>query len=358
MSAVNRLVVGALLGGALLAHAPVGSAEHHESVPPSGQETQFLYELNRARSNPAAWAAEYGLDLMVGGDGTFVTLIGVDPAPPLAKNDQLGDSANFKAAEMAMEDYFAHESPIGPNFFFPNELVRTAFDYLIGYPLPFAFESLSFPDDSAETEAIAAGYGSGAADLSISTNALAALIVDAGVPSLAHRNHLLGVGLPASLFTEAGVGNAFDATSTLQNYWVLHTGFTDVPLHFITGVVFDDLDANGLYDPGEGLGGVTVTVGLETVMTSTEGSYSAGVESGTHRVRCSGGGFDGNNAFVDVAVDDANVEVDCISGVEGAVVDFVPIPEPSAALAGAFAVLTLSGLFALRSTSRRARSSN
>ena len=77
---------------------------------PTAQELHFLYEVNRARHDPPAWAAEYGLGSQTGGDGLPTTLIGVDPRPPLALNTTLVNSARYKAQEMAINNYFGHQS--------------------------------------------------------------------------------------------------------------------------------------------------------------------------------------------------------------------------------------------------------
>jgi hypothetical protein len=114
----------------LLVTAIVATAR---AADPTAQELHFLYELNRVRHDPAAWAAGYNLGAETGGDGQPATLTNVAPRPPLAWNPQLTDSARFKAQEIAANDYSGHQSTIGPDFYWPNELTR-----VFGYPLaPF-----------------------------------------------------------------------------------------------------------------------------------------------------------------------------------------------------------------------------
>jgi len=91
------------------------SAPAASAAEPTQQELHFLYEVNRARSDPAGWAIEYGLDSILGGDGQYVTLTSVAPKPPLALNAALVDSARFKAQELADFNYFAHQSQVAPD---------------------------------------------------------------------------------------------------------------------------------------------------------------------------------------------------------------------------------------------------
>jgi hypothetical protein len=316
---------------------------------PTAQELHFLYEVNRARHDPPAWAAEYGLGSQTGGDGMPVTLIGVMPRPPLALNTTLANSARFKAQEMATNNYFAHQSMVGPNFYWPNELVRNIF----GYPLPMQMPAMCMPscymmyDDSNQVESLAGGYGPGSFDYTISVNAVIGLIVDEGVPSLGHRVHLLGMDDFNALFVEAGPGYGFSASADYQNYWAFHTGMKASAETFLTGVVFHDGNGNSHFDPGEGLAGVMVQAGLFSAMTGATGGYSMSIPSGTRAVTCSGGAFSGS-ASASVDVTDFNREVDFISGEASAVVDFVPVPEPGAAALGLAAAAALVATRRLR----------
>ena len=132
---------------------------------PSAVEQLLIYELNRARNNPARFDTENNLS---------VDLSGVAAQPPLAVNNNLVGFASFHAEEMATFNYFAHTSAVTGDQ--PNKMARDN-----GYPLP-AF----YPDAANNIESIAGG-----SSLTTALSVLTLLIVDAGVPSLGHRIHLL-----------------------------------------------------------------------------------------------------------------------------------------------------------------------
>jgi hypothetical protein len=330
-----------VLAGLLLLTLP-GSARADE---PTAQEQLFIYELNRARSDPPGWAQEYGLQNEIGGDGQPADLDEVSPSPPLAVNEDLVASARFHSTEMADNNYFNHQSAVTGDW--PNKMARDA-----GYPLPLTVQIGQFifglPDTSNQIESIAAGFGPGRQDLSQAINALILLIVDAGVPSLGHRKHLLAMTLFNTGFTEVGTGYAANGSATFRNYWSIHTGLTASPETFLTGVTYDDVNQNGLYDVNEGLPGVAVDVGGASTQSNASGGWSLPVTSGTYDLTCSGGSFAGTSA-TRVGISDASRHVDCISGQADAIVDFT-VPEPAAWLAQS---LGLAGALLLARRRRR-----
>ncbi|MBA2322379.1 MAG: hypothetical protein H0V89_14640 [Deltaproteobacteria bacterium] len=279
---------------------------------PSAEEQAFVTALNRARLDPAAWAVANGLGELVGGDGALTTLADLPPRPPLALSTLLVNSARGHAEEMAYVDYFGHESAVDGRW--PNDLVRDA-----GYPLPTEIPGDGFVwrlDPGANSvESIAAGYPD-------PITALNALLVDEGVNPPMHRIHLLGSDDFFSTHRELGVGFARDDASTYRNYWAIHSALETADDRFLTGVVFEDLDGDGAYDAGEGLGGVQVAVGDATIETESAGGWALRVGDGTHAIACSGGDFVGS-ATGSVTVAGASREVDCVSGFSALIVDFV-----------------------------------
>jgi len=309
----------AVLGAEMLVLLVAGAAWGAE---PTAKEQLFVYEVNRARSDPSAWALEMGIDQQTGGDGQPADLTDVEPRPPLALNEALVGSSRFHADEMAVHNYFAHESEVTGDW--PNKMARDA-----GYPL-----LSTLPDGTNNIESLACGSGQGMDDMTQPVNAIKLLLVDEGFENLGHRLHLLGQDFN-DVFVEVGAGFASNASADCRNYWAFQTGLKDFVEVFLTGVVFDDLDGNELYDAGEGLAGVTIRAAGSTVVTNAAGGWSIPVPDGTHTVQASGGGF---GAGVQLAVDVAGVnrEVDFVAGRDEAFVDFepVPVPEPGALAAG------------------------
>lgn len=262
---------------------------------PTAAEMAFIYELNRARSDPQRYDTENSL----GG-----ILNGVAAQPPLALNLNLVESARFHSTEMANNGYFGHQSSVTGDW--PNKMARDA-----GYPL-----NSGLSNTTNNIESLAARYSNSSISYS-ATEALKALIIDAGVPSLGHRKHLLAMEAFYQNFTEVGTG--YDEGQgangwTFGAYWSIHTGYRDTAMTWLTGVVYDDANSNGRYDQGEGLSGVTVSVaGGGSMVTTTGGGWSISVSSGSHSVTCSGGAFSGT-ATANVTVASDNIEVDFTSG--------------------------------------------
>lgn len=265
---------------------------------PTDGEQLFIYEVNRARSNPPAWGAEHDLGSM---------LDGVSATPPLAVNGDLIASARWHADEMATYNYFAHYSTVSDKH--PNEMVR---DH--GYPL-----RSSLSNDANNVESLAAGtfYGD-----STAIDVIELLIVDQGVDPPGHRYHLLAMLAFYRNFREVGVGHAYNASATYRNYWAFHTGYRDADTPWLTGVVYDDANENGRYDYGEGLSGVTVSVSPGgSTTTNAAGGWSYAASNGSYTVTASGGSYSGTGSG-DVTVTGDNVAVDFISGNAEAEVNF------------------------------------
>ncbi len=208
----------------------------------------FLYLLNEARHDPAAYAASETLP---------INFLDVEPRQPLAVNANLQQAAQFHSVEMAENDYFAHQSAVTGQW--PNANARAH-----GYNLPSWWES-----DNNFIESIAAG--------TITATPKAALRQLMLSPS--HRDHLLGISDFNAQNTEGGVGYAFAADSTYNNYWTAQLARTEPSQVFLTGVVYDDLNDNGRYDLKEGIAGINVSNGVSNVLTNAAGGWSLQVST-------------------------------------------------------------------------------
>jgi uncharacterized protein YkwD len=297
---------------ALLVFAAPLVAQSAVDSQPSASEQYAIYIINRARHNPQTYDTEQSL----GG-----ILAGITPSPPLAIHLRLITSSRFHSNEMGQNGYFAHQSAVTSQW--PNQMERNA-----GYPL-----KSSFPNTSNNVESIACTYTTGSSISYSAQAAIRALIEDSGVSPPGHRYHLLAWGGNSGeiafyrQFREIGTGYAtgYAPTGTPLSgagaYWAIHTGVRDADAPWITGVVYNDANSNGLYDQGEGLAGVSVSSGTSSATSNSQGGYSIQVAAGSFNMSCSGGSFVGTATGVaNVSTD--NVEVDFKSGVAAADINF------------------------------------
>ncbi len=244
------------------------------SAVPTVSEQVFLERLNDARANPTAYGTQIGVDLSY-----------IAPSAPLAFDVRLIDAARKHSQEMNDNSYFGHT---GSNGSAPWDRMAQE-----GYPWTGAAES------------IAAGY-------STVEDALKGLIIDAGVPSLGHRNHLLANGASYQ-HREVGIGIVQNGSGPYHNYYTIDSGTTSDARPYLTGVVYQDLNNNQRYDANEGLGGATVSItGGSSVATWSTGGYSLRVSPGTYTVTVSGGGLAAPYSTT-VTVGAANVRLNVIS---------------------------------------------
>lgn len=263
-----------------------------------GSEAQyFVYLLNWARNDPAAFGEQFGLD---------VDLSDVAPGSPLAISDVLSNSATFHSSEMAGNDYFAQQSAVTGRW--PNKIAR---DH--GYLLP-----ADWPDDRNFIQAITAGVLQSQAE-----EPLEVLLVDEGNGALGNRDFLLGIGAFNAANREIGVGYALNAASTHKHYWSIHIAREDPADRFLTGVVYADANANNRFDPGEGIPNVVIQAANKSVFTNAAGGWSIKVPDGKCVVTANGGGFQGSASGM-VELLGENIEVDFVSGRSRPTVDFEP----------------------------------
>ena len=126
-----------------------------------------------------------------------------------------------------------------------------------------------------------------------------------------HRANILDVN-----YREIGVGfetgdyGGRDSAFVTQDF-----GKTDTSA-LLTGVAFDDTDGDRFYDPGEGLGGITVTVTttdgavIGSTTTMDAGGYDIPLAAGTYNVTFSGGGV--SSTTQQVTIGSSNVKVDLV----------------------------------------------
>ncbi|RIK98480.1 MAG: hypothetical protein DCC71_20930 [Proteobacteria bacterium] len=119
----------------------------------------------------------------------------------------------------------------------------------------------------------------------------------------------------------------------VANYANANTAVADHHDRFVVGTVWQDLDADGAYDPDEGRGGVTVTAtpGALFATTAPGGGYAIPIAApGAVEVAFEGGGVPSFAASVEVAG-------------ESVLVDYA-LPEPGALASALAALLALGGV--------------
>jgi len=136
-------------------------------------------------------------------------------------------------------------------------------------------------------------------------------------------------------FTQVGIG--FN-TGPFQGWQsaVAAQNFAGTSQHFLTGVAYNDLNSNLAYEPGEGLGGLTVTAvgstgGQYVTQTYGSGGYDLALAAGTYTVTIS------NMAPRQVTIGSVNVKLDAVN--PGA----APAPTPPPPTGGGVTVTGTAG---------------
>lgn len=245
---------------------------------------QLLIELiNQARSDPAGEAARLGSNLSLNSgtcDGERLS-ISATPKQPLAPHQALINAAGDHADDMLARDYFSHTT-LGSNKS-PSERARDE-----GYP-GGAGENIStyrqWPNDFTAQERINQVY-----DRHKSL-----------YESPCHR-----INMFREQWEDVGVGVRFGEYTTPEHTWkasMVVENFGSAVGGQITGVVLDETKVNdtvhadqGVYNVGEGVGGVTITVTdannrvVAQDQTGSSGGYSLSVPTaGVYTVIASGG---------------------------------------------------------------------
>ncbi len=284
---VASLGLAGLLTVALSGLPAVAEAAADDITP---TEQWMIYEVNRARWNPNAYAAAAGV----------TPAAAVVPQPPLAVNASLFGSTGFKAQQTVEHLSNFQTDPTKPWYHCSNATGswvcpnRVAAQY--GYQLP-SWWTLNANYIEVYWASNGNGYPGGVSGFMGSASHVGAVFQWAN--------------------TEIGAGH-FDACSPSPtvacNFLFMHIATTSPVRNFITGVVFADSNGNGLMDVGEGLGGVTVTANGASTTTNPGGGYSIQATPGNYTVTASGGGF-GTAASATTTVGSYNVGVDFIVGV-------------------------------------------
>ncbi len=212
---------------------------------------QFLLELiNRARLDPLAEAARYGIDLNASlNPGT----LNGQAKQVLAPNALLEQAATSHGLWMLATDTFSHTGAGGSQ---PWDRATAE-----GYSWSNIGENISFRGTTApsfDLEEYILSHHQG-------------LFLSAG-----HRTNILGtayreIGLSQETGDYTTGGNTYNSSFTTELF-----GTTGTKV-FITGVAYSDSDADAFYSMGEGVSGVSFAASGISTVTAAAGGYALAV---------------------------------------------------------------------------------
>ena len=269
---------------------------------PTDEEQGYLEFINRARANPAAeglrWQAATDPEVL-SSYGFFQVnlallasqLAVIAPAPPLAFNVNLLTSARGHSADMFTNAFQGHTGTDGRGL---NERATAQ-----GYAWQRLGENVY-----SYAESVVHGH----AGFEVDWGGSAATGGMQSPPG--HRNNIHD-----PRFREIGVGVVLGSNGGVGPQLVTQDFGADASNRpFLTGVAYYDFNTNGFYDPGEGIGGVTVTVsgaGFSAV-TANSGGYTVPLPGdGTFTVAFSAAGLPVTTRTV-VVVGGVNVKADFV----------------------------------------------
>jgi hypothetical protein len=274
---------------------------------PNGAEQQVVWLMNRARQNPAAegiFLATATEPDIAGGrsffrvnlgllQGEFAALL---PKPPAAFDVRLYNAALAHSLDLIARDAQDHVGQF-------DRIDAAGFQFTEARVSVFSFA------DSA-------------------LNAHAALNIDWGPgdgtgmqPGRGHRQAIMAIDGDYTNIGLAAVpeGNPVTRVGDLVvsiNYCAARAGAANHFNRFVVGTVWRDDNGNGRYDPGEGLGGVTVTPDRGTffAVTAAGGGYAIPITApGDYNLTFSGGSI-GPGATQRVSVGGTSVLLDHVVG--------------------------------------------
>jgi hypothetical protein len=274
---------------------------------PTYEEQLYLELINRARANPILEGVRLATTTDSNVLGAYVSF-GVNlvlmqaqfaliqPAPPLSMNLVLSSAARAHSQNMLQNNYQGHDGPDGSLVTRLQSYTSGANGWSLGENV-YAYSKLVF-------------YGHAGFEVD-----WGGIIATGGMQSPpGHR-----INIHSAQFREVGIGVVLGSNGgsggvgpqlVTQDF-----GSRGDLQPFITGVVYRDLNGNGFYDSGEGLGGVTVNVtgASSYAVTANSGGYSVPVSGdGSYVVIFSGGSVVTNQKNVSVA-GGQNVKADYIA---------------------------------------------
>jgi cysteine-rich secretory family protein len=232
---------------------------------PTDQEQYMLEQINQARMNPQAAAvsvtsnltpdvsatvAYYGVNL----NATEQAIASAPAKPPLAWNPDLAAAAQAHSQDMATNQFQSHTGSDGST---PDQRMQQA-----GY-----------------TNASSTGENAFAYATSID-EAMQAFLIDWGVSDQGHRRNILQPDVSSSdAYQSVGIGIASTTNNSTVGPLVITQDFGSQPNQpaELVGVAYYDNQNTGMYEIGEGQGGVKIdATNLGTGQTTSTQTWSTG----------------------------------------------------------------------------------
>jgi uncharacterized protein YkwD len=281
---------------------------------PTNEEQYYLELINRARANPLAEGVRlatttdqnvlsaygsFGVNLVLM-QAQFALIL---PAPPLSMNATLTTAARAHSQNMMQHNYQGHNGPDGSLSTRLQGYTSGANGWSLGENVYAYSKSVWYGHAGFQVD-----WGGSAAT--------------GGMQSPpGHRLNIHSTG-----FREVGIGVVNGSGGNVGPQLVTQDfGSVGGLLPFVTGVVYRDLNSNGFYNPGEGVGDVTVTVSNSNsyAVTASSGGYSVPVPgSGSYTVTFSGGSAPTSQKSVSV-IGGQNLKADYV------VTGSTPTPTPT-----------------------------
>lgn len=280
------------------------SAQTQYSIGYPTNEQQYMLELiNRARANGGAEATRLGLSGLQEGppnvNGESWTI--QNSVQPLSWNPLLFNAAQNHAKTLNDADqFFLGVSPHNFGGTTPPQRIAAAGYSVASYDGTTTVSGFfPGPENVFEAESQGSGPFVGAHLVSGVLQGHDGLFSDLTIPGRGHRNTTMlsffreiGIGISAGKDNQNNPGQPngqWDSLYVVQNF-----GAQTAQTPFVTGVVYQDTNGNGFYDPGEGIGWIRVDVTGTSffAVTSPSGGYSVPVAgNGSYNVTFSGGSF-------------------------------------------------------------------
>ena len=258
-----------------------------DGLHPDANEQQMMWLMNRARQNPAAegiWLSstgdpdvEFAIDFYhVDLDLLQQEFAAIPAKPPAAFDVRLYEAARLHSEDMITRDAQDHDGQLDLVTASGFEVLAwrgNVYSYAKSALHAHAGFNIDWGPDGGDGSGVQPARGHRKAIMSVDAN-----LTNVGIAVVPENNPDTEVG-PLVV-----TGNYAQADTSVANHYN----------RFIVGTVWEDLNCNDQYDPGEGLGGVTVTPdkGQYYAVTAVGGGYAIPVDADvTYQVTFSGGGL-------------------------------------------------------------------